>query len=168
MKKYLWHIMLLLWVVLFFLFFAIGINDISVSVVYWKLDEAIMNGNIIPFRYVFEKILIYTDAFKKGVSIPFCEIFKIFENLMLNMLLFIPFGILYTMIKRKCTYKTIIVSSLLISLCKELIKVIIISLNLIHNRIFDVDNIIANIIGALVGYIINSILNRVGRADTND
>lgn len=93
--------------------------------------------------------------------IPFTEILrykigsKLFiKNVIGNIILFIPFGILITYLKNITTPSKIISISLSTSLIIEIIQLLI-------GRVFDIDDIILNTIGAIIGYCIFKLVYKI-------
>lgn len=118
------------------------------------LRKNISQGNYIPFstaRYY----ITGTDKLRYSV-----------ENLIGNILLFVPAGILLPLVFRKIdNFKKIIRTSLIASFVLEIIQLFFILGN------FDVDDILLNILGATIGfglYILAKALKTVKRAHISE
>lgn len=102
--------------------------------------------NIIPFHNFFNYFNIRnTNAMIKHDIIQYAE----------NILLFVPFGFLLPLLKRKLTnIKQLLLISTTVSFCIEFIQLI--GSLLIHTlyRYADIDDIIANVVGALIGFML--------------
>ena len=107
--------------------FTISFNDTNS----FFMDSA----NFIPFRDV---RLHYAGAIR--------EVF-------LNIVMMIPFGFLYPVIKKKGLLKTVFIT-LCFSLFIELTQLLSVWWDGIRPRIFDVTDLITNTFGGLIGYVI--------------
>ena len=119
-------------------------------------------------------ILVTTTDFSGGTNnfIPFEEILRydinsvlFYRNVIGNILLFIPFGLLITdMIKQNCNKYNIGVTTLITfitSLAIEFIQMRI-------GRSFDVDDILLNTIGGILGYLIFFLFDKVFKKITKE
>ena len=104
----------------------------SQDVVSWSTN------NFIPFKEI--------TRYKLGTGL-------FFKNVLGNLLLFMPFGLLVSYyLKPKKAY-LVLVLTLIASLSIELVQLYI-------GRVFDIDDIILNVFGGLLGYFIYYILNK--------
>lgn len=92
-------------------------------------------ANLIPFRDV---RLHYDGAIREVI---------------LNIIMMIPFGILYPSIKKKGIFKTVLIT-LFFSLFIELSQLLSVWWNGVSPRIFDVTDLITNTFGGLIGYLV--------------
>lgn len=93
------------------------------------------SANFQPFR---DLILNYNGAFRE---------------IILNVIMMMPFGFLYPIIKRKNILNTV-VSTLIFSLIIESSQLLSAWWGSLDSRSFDVTDLITNTIGGLIGYII--------------
>ena len=89
--------------------------------------------NVVPifFRYVFG------DATYGGWT---------YRMLLSNVILFVPFGMLFPSVLKKVSYKNVVITCMLFSLIIELLQPVV-------GRSFDVDDIIMRIIGTTFGFL---------------
>lgn len=128
-----------------------------------KIDFNNVYINIIPFDFIWTIISVSNGVLQSGYNINDYIPTIIWDNIhgfIYNVLLFIPFGILVPLVYEKYhTLKKIIVTGMIVSFAKEVLKIIISFLGLAYGRSFRIDNIIASFLGTLLGYLILSIFN---------
>jgi len=83
------------------------------------------------------------------------------QNLILNILLFIPFGFLLTVNLRKSNVLEVMLGSFLFSLSLEILQVIEMMFSLTLVRVFDIDDIIANTIGGIFGFVFAVLFSKI-------
>ncbi len=111
--------------------------------------------NLIPFNFLFVRYKALQEVVSSGYDVknyltPTLKM--IIESFGYNIILFIPFGFLMPIIyKQHFTFKKAVISSLLFSLCIEIVQLVIMSIATAP-RVFDVDDILANVIGGSAGY----------------
>jgi glycopeptide antibiotics resistance protein len=103
----------------------------------WKYHTSIefSYGNIKPFN---DLILGRSGSIKEVV---------------LNIMMTIPFGFLYSILKRKLNFIKVIISTFLFSLSIEVAQLMM-TIFLLKYRSFDVTDLISNTIGGILGYYI--------------
>ncbi|MDI3311920.1 MAG: VanZ family protein, partial [Thermoanaerobacterium sp.] len=99
-------------------------------------------ANFIPFRDV---TLNYDGAFLE---------------ILLNIIMMIPFGFLYPILRRKGVIKTIILT-FMFSLIIECTQLLSAWWGLISSRTFDVTDLITNTLGGLIGFLVYTIFRPV-------
>lgn len=97
--------------------------------------------NLVPFRDV---VMHYGDAVKEAL---------------LNVIMFIPFGLFYPMAYRKHFFKTILVA-FCFSLAIEFYQLVGVWFCFEHTRTFDVTDLINNTIGSAIGFGLFAIVQR--------
>lgn len=80
------------------------------------------------------------------------------DQFLLNIVLFVPFGILFPLRRNKINYKSVLLASFLFSLGIELSQLGISVLLQTPAWFFDVDDILANVLGGLLGCFIVKML----------
>lgn len=105
--------------------------------------------NVIPLQYPFDNLRPFNDLFlmRKGAVI----------DIVLNILMMIPFGFLYSKVKNNNNLFKVVVITFLFSLFIESFQLIT-SIFLIYQRSFDVTDILTNTLGGLLGYSFYKIL----------
>ena len=86
--------------------------------------------------------------------IPFKEIFSYLHQCVLNVIMFIPFGILYPLYKGKINIKYAIVSSTIFTVLIEMLQLTFSIIFQAPAWFFDINDIMANVLGGIIGYII--------------
>lgn len=86
--------------------------------------------------------------------IPFYHIRYAYEQFLLNIILFVPFGILWSLYQGKIRLKTALSSGFIFSLLIETVQLGLSCLFQVPEWYFDVNDLIANILGAAIGYIV--------------
>ncbi len=86
-------------------------------------------------------LLLFREIFRYPVG---SDLF--FKNVLGNIIIFIPFGILIKEEFNLNIFKTILIS-LIFSLSIEIVQLLI-------GRVFDIDDILLNVIGSLIGYLL--------------
>ncbi len=81
------------------------------------------------------------------------------KQIILNIIMTIPFGVLYSSLKRKDNIIKTVAATFLLSLTIELIQLIM-TVFLLHYRSCDVTDLITNTIGGLLGYILYKLLKK--------
>ncbi len=81
-------------------------------------------------------------------------------HFLLNVLLFLPFGLLFPFIYKKATLARVTLIGLSLSLVVEIAQIFI-------GRDSDIDDLLCNVVGTIVGYIIYTIIKRVFPKFTN-
>ena len=102
-------------------------------------DQFMETANFTPFR---DLILNYDGALREIV---------------LNVIMMIPFGIIYPLIKKKRLIKTVLMT-LTFSLFIEISQLLNVWWNGLETRIFDVTDLITNTFGGLIGYLLLCVL----------
>ena len=107
------------------------------------------------FKYNLEAFDAILIAFKGGYRLSIAEI-------LVNVLMFIPFGVSVTLLsyKGKYAFLKVFSYSLLLSICVELIQLVTLYYSL-NVRIFDINDILLNTLGGVLGYIIVKLMLRV-------
>ena len=80
------------------------------------------------------------------------------DQFLLNIVLFVPFGILFPLRRNKINYKSVLLASFLFSLGIELSQLGISVLLQTPAWFFDVDDILANVLGGMLGCLIVKML----------
>lgn len=150
------------------------IDIISIVIIYififyqeWKSDRYILITKTLLFYY-FAFVLFFTNIIPiiipiplinttfSNVSInlvPFLGIINGYKGatreILLNILMFIPFGILYPLSNR-CKFSQVVIKTLLVSLAIELWQFLSIS----GFSVSDITDIITNFVGSMIGYFI--------------
>ncbi|MFV0255379.1 MAG: VanZ family protein [Erysipelotrichaceae bacterium] len=152
------------WILVIFIYFFICFPK-------WKNNTKKLFWNTLMFIYVFI-ILAYTilpgwDRFITGIlsfnihdsninMVPFVDIINghsgAYKEVYLNILLFVPFGLLYCF-QRKARFLDVFFVSFLFSLTIESVQLLLDVLN-IYIRIFDITDLISNTVGGILGYFI--------------
>ena len=113
---------------------------VSGSAASYKVDSSngtYMGYNLVPFKTIRSFMTLHPSTSTSA---------KVF-NLLGNIALFVPMGILLPLVfKRAIGWLKIVIATFLISLCFELFQLFT------HTGHFDVDDLILNSIGGLVGY----------------
>lgn len=99
-------------------------------VTYQDMFDSAFGSNFVPFREIF-RYSIFSKSF--------------FKNVIGNMLLFMPFGILTTYYIKNDKWWVSLVLLLLASFTIELTQLAI-------GRVFDIDDILLNVIGGMIGF----------------
>ena len=86
--------------------------------------------------------------------IPFYHIRYAYEQFLLNIILFVPFGILWPLYQGKIRLKTSLSSGFIFSLLIETVQLGLSCLFQVPEWYFDVNDLIANTLGAAIGYIV--------------
>lgn len=87
--------------------------------------------------------------------IPFIPMLADLKNTILNIILFVPLGIMLPLLWKKYhSLKSTVVFSFLLSLSIELLQIL-------TYRATDINDLIANTLGAILGYFIYSIVSRI-------
>ncbi len=79
------------------------------------------------------------------------------KQIILNIMMTIPFGFLYSCIKKKVSFLKVIFMTFVLSLTIELLQLLT-TIFLRYHRSSDVTDLITNIIGGAIGYIIYKVL----------
>ena len=109
----------------------------------WTLDPKWNYHSSIKFSY--GNIKPFNDLLlKRSGSI---------KEVILNIMMTIPFGFLYSILKKNVNLIKVIVSTFLFSLSIELIQLIM-TIFLLKHRSFDVTDLITNTIGGFLGYLV--------------
>ena len=111
---------------------------------YHRVQNSKLEYNLIPFK----TILNFLGNYDK-----YDFTFWIY-NLLGNVAVFIPLGVLLTLVIKRISAKNILGTSFLIILLAELMQLVT------RLGVFDVDDIILNLLGCLVGYAIGSPLRK--------
>lgn len=98
-----------------------------------------------------------------GFTILFQEFsYNIWKEFIVNVLLYIPIGIYLGFILKESGYTyNIIIFSLIISLCIEILQLIT------HKGVFDINDILYNILGSVLGFIFYKILINIKNKELN-
>jgi len=117
---------------------------------------------LMPFTISFEGT---NNSFMETANfIPFRDLRLHYEGasreILLNILMMIPFGFLYPIIKNKGVIETVSVT-LLFSLIIECFQLLRVWWDSVEIRIFDVTDLITNTIGGLIGYLIFAVLDEL-------
>lgn len=102
-------------------------------------DQFLETANFTPFR---DLIMNYDGALRE---------------IILNVIMMMPFGIIYPLIKKKGLIKTVFMT-FSFSLFIELSQLLNVWWNGLETRIFDVTDLITNTFGGLIGYLLLSVL----------
>lgn len=81
------------------------------------------------------------------------------KQIILNIIMTIPFGVLYPVLKKKDNIIKTVVATFLLSFTIELIQLIM-TVFLLHYRSCDVTDLITNTVGGLLGYIIYKLIKK--------
>lgn len=102
-------------------------------------------------------VRIYQDVQYYNL-IPFNEVFQHPDQFILNIILFVPFGILWTLYHDRMSFKRMLCAGFVFSL---LIEVAQLGLSFLFHGpawYFDVNDLIANTLGAMIGYLMVKLL----------
>lgn len=88
------------------------------------------------------------------------------EQIILNIVMTIPFGFLYTVLKPDKGIVRVILATFLLSFMIEVIQLIM-TLFLLHHRSCDVTDLITNTIGGIIGFIIYKISTFLGNKNAS-
>lgn len=113
---------------------------------------------ILPIDWTFDPKWKYHSSigFSYGNIKPFNDLLLrrsgSIKEVILNIIMTIPFGLLYSMLKKNIKLTKVIISTFLFSLSIELTQLTM-TIFLLKHRSFDVTDLITNTIGGLVGYL---------------
>lgn len=151
MKKSIYYIKAILWV-----YICTIILVTQLPLYFTGLNLKMVSFNVIPFRFVFEMTDILstirsTDLFQKYL---FSVIFDKSKGFVLNIIMFVPLGLLLLMINKKRSAISVLVLSFTLSAIIELTQLLTMVLGIARSgRCADIDDIIANSLGGLLGYL---------------
>lgn len=118
--------------------------------------------NLIPFRFIQGLIANMTGALNKGLTL---RLFLV--NTFGNIVLFVPFGVLYTLINKKNpSIMSCILSASLLSITIEVIQYIESYAQIVMARTSDIDDVILNVTGAILGFFIYKLAQRITQKKT--
>lgn len=116
---------------------------------------------IIYILCLFQVVTIQDVSFGGANIIPFKEIFRydvgsylFYKNILGNVLLFLPFGIMACYILKIKRVSTMIILSLISSFSIEITQLYI-------GRVFDVDDVILNVLGSVIGFYLFKLLEKI-------
>lgn len=114
---------------------------------------------IMPFRIIH----MQNELFYKRLNlVPFRDIYNSYrgarKDMVLNVLMFIPFGFLISVLKEKTLLKTILLS-FLCSLFIETTQLLYACTSIASIRTCDITDIITNTTGGIIGFILYKIFN---------
>lgn len=156
MQKYLFDTAIL--VLIYFSFFFKkwkGKKNFELKTLRYFYICAVLAVTLMPFAFPIFKgnnlylqtvnLILFVDVIenRKGAI---CEV-------LLNVLMLIPYGFLTTLM-RNMTWKKIIRQSFLFSLAIEFVQLLYCRAGILNSRIFDVTDLITNTIGGLIGWMI--------------
>lgn len=98
-----------------------------------------MNINVIPFFWIIEPLFMSKDFY--------------FDQVILNIMMFLPLGMVISFIFKICNMKMVLSASLATTVIIELIQPF-------FGRCTDIDDVMLNIVGAILGYLIISTFER--------
>lgn len=81
------------------------------------------------------------------------------KQIVLNIIMTIPFGVLYSSLKRENNIIKTIIATFLLSFTIELIQLIM-TIFLLHYRSCDITDLITNTIGGLIGFVLYKLINK--------
>ena len=108
----------------------------------------VLNYTVFPFDFV-DRGIEYNKM--NSINLTPLNIQNINEAL-LNILLTIPFGIMYPIFSKKHSWKISLLYGALFGISIELIQLTILILSNLYFRVVDVNDVIFNTIGAVIGY----------------
>lgn len=111
---------------------------------YHRVQNPKLEYNIMPFKTIIDLLGNYH---KYGF------IFWIY-NLLGNIVVFIPLGVLITLVLKRCSIKNTLSISFFIIVLAELIQLFT------RLGVFDIDDIILNLVGCLIGYAFGSLIRK--------
>ncbi|WP_413382123.1 VanZ family protein [Alkalihalobacillus sp. 1P02AB] len=103
--------------------------------------------NLIPFHTIWSYIKEIQIGMIRGVAL---------WNLLGNILLSVPFGLLVKLIFRKATFKKVFFSSVIFSIVIEFGQFVLFFTH-ISNRTVDIDDVILNTLGGMLGYYLGNV-----------
>ena len=154
-----WPIVLICLVVVISLRVAYLINKRERPVFYREVIKLIF---LIYILCLFQ-VVTYRDISFQGINYtPFKEIFRydigsslFYRNVLGNMILFLPFGLIVGYFVDTKKFRYVIVLSLIASLSIEFIQLAI-------GRVFDIDDVLLNITGSVVGFALYRLIYKIG------
>ncbi len=141
-KKYSNYKLCLLLVLFIYMTMVIGVT----------LTPFPINSSEIKFMQEFYKGFDYYNL------VLFKNVLYLFDQFILNIILFIPFGILYPLYKEKINFKFTLLSSFIFTLIIETLQFAFSSLFQAPAWFFDINDIVANVLGGIIGFIIVNII----------
>ncbi len=90
--------------------------------------------------------------------IPFKGIVYLLDQFVLNIIMFIPFGILYPLYNEKVNFKYALLSSFIFTFSIEILQLVLSVIFQAPAWFFDINDILANVLGGFIGYVILKIL----------
>lgn len=133
-------------------------QKIIYSIIYLYIGNVLLltvlpNNIVSDFRIYYDSSLIHSHfnlILFRDIKMGYQGAFK---DIILNIIMFIPFGFLIPLVSLKTNFYKIIVFSFLFSLIIEFIQLIT-TLLLLNNRICDITDLFTNTIGGMIGYFI--------------
>ena len=135
---------------------AIKNRKAKVSQIFLPKNIFLAFGTAFYFTYVLGISFFHSSRISSpGISFPFAQFTEallnrssyLLFNVLINVIIFIPFGCFFPLIYRRInSYSRIFSISLLCSCCIELIQMIT------HRGLFSCDDVIGNVIGAMLGF----------------
>ncbi len=159
MKKYLWKILFVIWIVISL--YICVIAKLSFSVMFFDIESITYYINLCPFRFVFDLIQRLSSVWEYEAYILIQEVLFGIKNFLLNMLLFILGGFcLYKINKQQTkTVLYIVVIQAIYEMCQLILR-----LFNIGTCVFDIDDIIAAAAGAFLGILISELVKFLKKA----
>lgn len=102
----------------------------------YRLNSNEIHYNLYPFKTIFDFI----------INFSFSNFKNFFINIIANIIVFIPFGLLTRIIFEKLNFKSIIIISILTIFLLEILQVTL------RVGVFDIDDILLNVLGVVIGY----------------
>lgn len=156
MQKYLFDTAIL--VLIYFLFFFKrwkGKKNFELKTLRYFYICAVLAVTLMPFAFpIFKGNNLYLQTVN---LIPFVDVIEnrkgAIREVLLNVLMLIPYGFLTTLM-RNMTWKKIILQSLLFSFMIEVVQLLYCRAGILNSRTFDVTDLITNTIGGFLGWLI--------------
>lgn len=132
------------------------ILKVSVMYIYLFLVFCV---TILPIDFTLDPKWEYHDSIKVTyIHVkPFNDLVKGYrcaqKEIILNVIMTIPFGFLCCMLKKKSTIIGVILKTFLLSFIIEFIQLIM-TIFLLHHRSCDVTDLITNVLGGIIGFIV--------------
>ncbi|PAV28663.1 hypothetical protein CIL05_15330 [Virgibacillus profundi] len=111
--------------------------------------------NILPFHTINGYLYLFSQGYTETAII----------NLVGNVVVFVPIGILLVLIYKKHTFKKMLLIGFLCSLGIEITQLVLSSLHIL-SRSFDIDDLILNTLGVMCGYLLMKIILNINKTKT--
>lgn len=115
----------------------------KINSVKWNRELGVWNINLLPFKTICSQL-------RRFKHIPII----VMENILGNIVIFIPFGVLFPLSLRKTSYYKTFLAGIIYVLFIELMQFVFML------GVFDIDDIILNCVGIACGYVIYIVLKQ--------